>query len=139
MVKVLVNGAELKTMLENAVSRMPFADGRFAQVSGLCFTYDIAAPVGSRVVAAVRQAADGSCAGAPVDLTAASSFVILENDFMAAGGDGYPVLSSRATTLDYLDQTVADYVARLGTISPTLQGRISCTTSGTVVCPVILP
>jgi 2',3'-cyclic-nucleotide 2'-phosphodiesterase (5'-nucleotidase family) len=135
MVKVVVNGAELKTMLENAVSRMPNADGRFAQVSGLCFTYDIAAPVGSRVVSAVRQAADGSCAGAPIDLTAASSFTILENDFMAAGGDGYPVFSSRATTLDYLDQTLADYVARVGTISPTLQGRISCTTSGSAACP----
>ena len=46
---VNINGAELKTMLENGVSPMPAANGRFPQVSGLCFTYDISAPAGSRV------------------------------------------------------------------------------------------
>ena len=44
-------------MLENGVSPMPAVDGRFPQVSGLCFTYDIAAAAGSRVTGAVRQAA----------------------------------------------------------------------------------
>ena len=42
VVTLQVNGAELKTMLENGVSFMPAANGRFPQVSGLCFTYDIA-------------------------------------------------------------------------------------------------
>ena len=46
VVTLTVNGAELKTMLENGVSQMPAANGRFPQVSGLCFTYDIAAPAG---------------------------------------------------------------------------------------------
>jgi hypothetical protein len=32
---------------------MPAVDGRFPQVSGLCFTYDIAKPTGSRVTGAV--------------------------------------------------------------------------------------
>ena len=39
-----VTGAEIKAFLENGVSRMPGADGRFPQVSGLCFTYEITAP-----------------------------------------------------------------------------------------------
>ncbi len=77
-------------MLENGVSSMPAANGRFPQVSGLCFTYNIAAPAGSRVTGAVRQAADGTCTGAAVDLTAGSTYTIAENDFMASGGDGYP-------------------------------------------------
>ena len=47
VVTLSVNGAELKTMLENGVSRMPAVDGRFPQVSGLCFTYDIARPPGA--------------------------------------------------------------------------------------------
>ncbi len=63
VVRVTINGAELKAMLENGVSSMPAANGRFPQVSGLCFTYDISAPVGSRVTSAVRQAADGTCTG----------------------------------------------------------------------------
>ncbi|MEO6714648.1 MAG: alkaline phosphatase family protein, partial [Mycobacteriales bacterium] len=61
---VQITGAELKTMLENGVSAMPAVNGKFAQVSGLCFRYDISSPVGSRVVGAVRQASDGSCTGA---------------------------------------------------------------------------
>ena len=64
VVTATVNGAKLKTMLENGVSSMPAANGRFAQVSGLCFTYNIEAAVGSRVTGAVRQAADGTCTGA---------------------------------------------------------------------------
>lgn len=139
VVALSVNGAELKTMLENGVSRMPAVDGRFAQVSGLCFTYDISAPVGSRVTGAVRQAGDGSCTGAAVDLTAASTYKILENDFMASGGDGYPNFSSRVTTLDIMDQVLADHVAASSPLSPSIQGRVACTTSGATACPVVVP
>jgi 2',3'-cyclic-nucleotide 2'-phosphodiesterase (5'-nucleotidase family) len=134
-----ISGAELKTFLENGVSAMPAANGRFPQVSGLCFTYDISAPAGSRVTGAVRQAADGSCTGAPVDLTAASTYKIAENDFMATGGDGYPNVYARGTTQDIMDQVLADYIAAHTPVSPAIQGRIVCTTSGATVCPVLLP
>ena len=139
VVTLQVNGAELKTMLENGVSAMPGASGRFPQVSGLCFTYDISAPAGSRVTGAVRQAADGSCTGAAVDLTAASTYTIAENDFMASGGDGYPVFTSRATTRDIMDQVLADHVTAQSPLSPAIQGRITCTTSGATACPVVTP
>ncbi len=136
VVTLQVNGAELKTMLENGVSSMPAANGRFPQVSGLCFTYDITAPVGSRVTGAVRQAADGTCTGAPVDLTAGTTYTILENDFMASGGDGYPNFSSRMTTLDLMDQVVANHITDNTPISPAIQGRIVCTGAG---CPLVTP
>jgi 2',3'-cyclic-nucleotide 2'-phosphodiesterase (5'-nucleotidase family)/predicted AlkP superfamily phosphohydrolase/phosphomutase len=139
VVTLQVDGAELKTMLENGVSAMPGANGRFAQVSGLCFTYDISAPPGSRVTGAVRQAADGSCTGAPVDLTAASTYSIAENDFMASGGDGYPNVVSRVTTRDIMDQVLADYVAAASPLSPAIQGRVACTTSGATACPIVTP
>jgi 2',3'-cyclic-nucleotide 2'-phosphodiesterase (5'-nucleotidase family)/predicted AlkP superfamily phosphohydrolase/phosphomutase len=136
---VSVNGAELKAYLENGVSSMPAANGRFPQVSGLCFTYDISAPAGSRVLSAVRQAADGSCTGAPVDLTAASTYTIAENDFMATGGDGYPNVYARGTTQNIMDQVLADYIAANSPVSPAIQGRIVCTTSGATACPVVTP
>ena len=139
VVTLNVNGAELKTMLENGVSAMPGANGKFAQVSGLCFTYDISAAAGSRVTGAVRQAADGSCTGAAIDLTAASTYKIAENDFMAAGGDGYPVFTSRATSQDILDQVTADYVTANSPLAPAIQGRIVCTTTGATACPVVTP
>jgi 2',3'-cyclic-nucleotide 2'-phosphodiesterase (5'-nucleotidase family) len=139
VVTLKVNGAELKTMLENGISRMPAVDGRFPQVSGLCFTYNISAAAGSRVTGAVRQAADGSCTGAPVDLSAASTYTIATNDFMANGGDGYPNFASRMTTQDIMDQVLADYITAKGTISPAIQGRVVCTTSGSPACPVVTP
>jgi 2',3'-cyclic-nucleotide 2'-phosphodiesterase (5'-nucleotidase family)/predicted AlkP superfamily phosphohydrolase/phosphomutase len=131
-----VNGAELKAMLENGVSTMPAVNGKFPEVSGLCFTYDISAPAGSRVTGAVRQAADGTCTGAAIDLTAASTYKIAENDFMASGGDGYPVFSSRITTQDIMDQVTADYITASSPLAPAIQGRIVCTGTG---CPVVTP
>jgi 2',3'-cyclic-nucleotide 2'-phosphodiesterase (5'-nucleotidase family) len=126
VVTLSVSGAELKTMLENGVSLMPGAQGRFPQVSGLCFTYNIEAAAGSRVTGAVRQAADGTCTGAAIDLTAGSTYKIAENDFMASAGDGYPNFFSRATTQDIMAQTLEDYVADNSPIAPSIQGRIKC-------------
>jgi 2',3'-cyclic-nucleotide 2'-phosphodiesterase (5'-nucleotidase family) len=146
VVTLTVDGAELKTMLENGVSRMPAVDGRFPQVSGLCFTYDIAAPAGSRVTSAVATDATGNCTATPVILTAAATYKIAENDFMANGGDGYPVFSSRATTQDIMDQVVADYITASSPISPFVKafpdGRINCADSNGALapnCPALTP
>jgi 2',3'-cyclic-nucleotide 2'-phosphodiesterase (5'-nucleotidase family) len=130
-----VSGATIKAFLENGVSRTG-AQGRFPQVSGLCFTYDITAPAGSRVTAVVRQAADGTCTGAPVDLTSAASYTLATNDFMAAGGDGYPVVISQMTSRNVMDQDLADYVAASSPLDPSIEGRITCVGAG---CPVVLP
>lgn len=139
VVTVQITGAELKTMLENGVSTMPAVSGRFPQVSGLCFTYNISAPANSRVTGAVRQAADGSCTGAAVDLTAAATYTIAENDFMASGGDSYPNFVARMITRDPMDVLVGDYIAANTPISPAIQGRITCTTSSATACPVVTP
>ncbi len=139
VVTLSLNGAELKAFLENGVSQMPAANGRFPQVSGLCFTYDIAAAAGSRVLSAVHQAADGSCTGAAVDLTAASTYTLATNDFVASGGDSYPVVIGRSTSREIMDQVLADYLTSSGTVSPAIQGRIACTSSGTAVCPTVIP
>jgi 2',3'-cyclic-nucleotide 2'-phosphodiesterase (5'-nucleotidase family) len=144
VVKVEVTGAELKSMLENGVSRMPSADGRYPQVSGLCFTYNVEATAGSRVTSAVRQAADGSCTGAAVDFSPGVLYWITENDFMATGGDGYPNFYSagRVFTLDYMDEALADHIAANTPVSPLIQGRITCTDPNPGVgnnCPVPVP
>ncbi|MEP6639447.1 MAG: alkaline phosphatase family protein, partial [Chloroflexota bacterium] len=73
-----VTGAELKTMLENGVSLMPAVAGRFPQVSGLCFTYDITLPAGSRVTSAVLADGAGDCTATPIDLTTGSTYKIAE-------------------------------------------------------------
>jgi 2',3'-cyclic-nucleotide 2'-phosphodiesterase (5'-nucleotidase family) len=146
VVTLSVNGAELKTMLENGVSRMPAVDGRFPQVSGLCFTYDIAAAAGSRVTSAVVANADGTCTSTPVDLTAGTTYKVAENDFMATGGDGYPNFASRMTTQDIMEQVTADYITANSPLSPAVRafpdGRINCADSNGATapnCPALVP
>ncbi len=138
---VEISGAELKGLLEHGVSSMPSANGRFAQVSGLCFTYDIAQAAGSRVTSAVRQAADGSCTGAAIDLgSTARNLSLASNDFTFLGGDGYPSFLGRFSSLGVvLDEDVASYIGATGSISPTIQGRIKCITTGATACPVQTP
>lgn len=139
VVTLTVNGAELKTMLENGVSQMPGANGRFPQVSGLCFTYDIALPAGSRVTSVVRADAAGNCTATPVNLTAVSSYEIAENDFMASGGDSYPNFSSRMASQEIMDQVLADYVTANSPLSPSVKafpnGRINCADSNGATAP----
>jgi 2',3'-cyclic-nucleotide 2'-phosphodiesterase (5'-nucleotidase family) len=79
----------------------------------------------------VRQGPGGECnftTGAPVSLTAADHYTLTINDFMLAGGDGYPdVRGPGAATQDLLDQDVADYLgAQGGVVSPAIQGRVHC-------------
>jgi 2',3'-cyclic-nucleotide 2'-phosphodiesterase (5'-nucleotidase family) len=146
-----LNGAELKDYLETAVSSLPnVTNGRFGQVSGLCFTFDIqgtpasfaangimVSGSGNRVTGAVRQATDGSCTGAAVGLTSGSTYSFATNDFTAGGGDGYPNNRSRMTTQDILDQDLADYLAAQpgNLVTPVIQHRIHCTDSDPATAP----
>ena len=136
VVTVDMTGAEVKEHLENGVSTMPDVSGRFAQVSGLCFSYDETLPAGDRVTGAVFQAEDGSCTADAVDLTAGTTYSVALNDFMSSGGDGYPVTIDKADSRDFMDAVVSAYITDAGTISPSIQGRITCDAG---VCPVALP
>ena len=73
---VSINGAELKTYLENGVSLMPSAQGRFPQVSGMTFTFDSAAPLFQKVKG-IRIA--GS------DMDAARSYTFTSGSSVAMG------------------------------------------------------
>ena len=143
-----VTGTQLKAMLENGVSQMPGANGRFAQVSGLCFTYDIAQPVGSRVTSVLKADATGACpAGSPsVGLGAGDGYNVAINDFMAFGGDAYPNTVAQLNTPAVLtmDQRLRDYIEAqpAKTLNPAVQSRIRCTDSNGATapnCPAILP
>ncbi len=139
-----ITGAELEGMLENGVSMV--GQGRFPQVSGLCFTYDIAAPPLGRVEEAFLANADGSCTTTEIDLTAGATYLIAQNDFMANGGDGYANVSGRSTTQSIMAQVLEDHIAAITSIDPFVNeppdGRINCTDSnGTAApnCPVVTP
>jgi 2',3'-cyclic-nucleotide 2'-phosphodiesterase (5'-nucleotidase family) len=137
-------------VLENGVSQMPAVAGRFPQVSGLCFTYDITQNPGSRVVSAVLANPDGTCSATPIDLTPSGGpYKIAENDFMAGGGDGYPVTNMKPgyATQNFMDQVLADYLTANDPVSPFVNappdGRVNCIHGAgplsSNACPTVTP
>ena len=113
-----LTGGQVLDALENSVSQIEDVSGRFLQVSGLSYSYDLSRAPGSRVMSVEVD-------GEPLDL--ASSYTIVTNNFVAGGGDGYEVFTQGQNLYDSqnLDADVlADYIRSLGTVSPAVEGRI---------------
>ena len=60
---ISVKGSDLLEALENGVSMVPKAEGRFPLVAGISFTFDVAQPAGARVLRDTVRVC-----GAPLDL-----------------------------------------------------------------------
>ena len=113
-----VTGAQLFLILENGVSRIPGASGRFAQISGFSFVYDSSQPVGSRVVSVEM---DG---GTPI-FADGTTYTLATNDFVNAGGDGYTMLvDGQGVSRENMADVVLEFIQALGVITPTTEGRI---------------
>jgi 5'-nucleotidase len=113
-----LRGAHLLEAIESGLSQ-PGA-GRFPQVAGLRFTWNPAAPAGSRIVSA-------SVAGQPLEPERV--YLVVTNDFLRRGGDGYLALRDRAIepydTGPLLEEVVAAHLSALGTAAPRLEGRMA--------------
>jgi 5'-nucleotidase len=118
-----ITGAQLWAALENGVSKIDpvtglGADGRFPQISGFRFKFDGSKAPGSRVT---EVALDD---GTPI-LNDSSTYTFAAPDFINTGGDGYTMfLDGLATTRDLMAEVLLDYIQELGTITPTVDGRI---------------
>ena len=116
-----LTGADLLAALENGVSRVEDTAGRFPQVSGVTFAFDPKLAAGARV-------SDVKVGGA--DLDPARHYTVATNDFISGGGDGYAALTRGKALIDaaaatLLATTVMDYIEKLGTVSPKVEGRIT--------------
>lgn len=117
-----VTGVQLHAALENSVSALPGASGRFLQVSGFSFTYDVSRPVGSRVV---NVTLDG---GMPI-LKDATTYTLALSDFTNSGGDEYTMFADGQGTTRELDaQVVLEDIQQLGTVTPVVGQRIRAVT-----------
>lgn len=119
-VKLAVTGDMIRAALENGVSDVANAAGRFPQVSGLAFTADLMRPVGQRVDNIM-------VGGKPLD--PAASYTLATNDYMAAGGDGYVALQAGQPLLGARDgklmaNDVMAYITAQKTVAPRVEGRI---------------
>ncbi|QQE73316.1 bifunctional metallophosphatase/5'-nucleotidase [Brevibacillus composti] len=116
LVVVEVTGEELKQALENGVGGVEKGEGRFAQISGMSFTYNPNKPAGERVI-------EVKVGGQPLDLN--KTYKVATNDFLASGGDGYVSLQKPALNTGLtLYSIVEEELIKRKTINPQVEGRI---------------
>jgi 2',3'-cyclic-nucleotide 2'-phosphodiesterase (5'-nucleotidase family) len=91
---VTVSASKLKELLEHGIAQYP-NQGRFPQVGGLAFSFDLTKPAGSRILNLAIQdnqgndldvvVRGGALAGDP-----SRTFRMVTLNFLASGGDSYP-------------------------------------------------
>ncbi|UQZ34547.1 hypothetical protein C2I18_14080 [Paenibacillus sp. PK3_47] len=140
LVALKVTGKEIISSLENSVSGLEGDQGRFAQVSGMRYTYDstkqaekinptsnLLEEEGERIVSVDIKQADGSYV--PIDLDA--YYILSTNSFMAGGGDFYRALAAAKADGRYYElylpdyEVFTDYLGQVGTVNIGTEGRIT--------------
>ena len=91
---VTVTASKLKELLEHAIAIYP-NQGRFPQVSGVAFSFDLGKPAGSRIVNLAIQDSQGNdldvvVRGGSLVGDATRTFRMVTLNFLASGGDSYP-------------------------------------------------
>ncbi|MBN9655014.1 cell wall-binding repeat-containing protein [Halobacillus sp. GSS1] len=125
LVTLELTGEQLMAALENGVSDLENMGGRFAQVSGLQYSFDRNHPAGERIVDVQTKTADGY-----EDLDLNGTYTIATNAFIADGGDGYASFAEakadgKMKELFFVDYEVFnEYLSENGTVSPAEEGRI---------------
>ncbi len=119
-VVVEVTGKVILEALENGVSQAGAKVGRFPQVSGVTFFYDITKPPGFRVESVLVQ-------GVPLDLT--KTYRVATIDYVFNGGDDYEMFKGGRIILSPLQgvsliSTVSSYIKQMGDVVTFLEGRI---------------
>lgn len=116
-----ISREQFKEIMENAVSRVEFTDGRFAQISGFTLVWDAAGTAqvldadgnvttpGTRVRNITLD--DGTVIVENGAVVAGSALNIATIDFLAKGGDEYPYRDAPFTTLGVTyQQALASYI-----------------------------
>jgi 5'-nucleotidase/UDP-sugar diphosphatase len=117
-------GETIMAALENGVSQVEEGAGRFPQVAGLKYTFDPAAPAGSRV--SDVQVLIGGDAWGPID--PAATYGVVTNNYVRNGGDGFAIFVDAADAYDFgpdLADVTAEYLAANSPYQPYLDGRIT--------------
>ncbi len=120
---VKLTGADLRAALANGVARAGY--GAFLQVSGLRYTWTPLASPDQRLKDVFVRGADGSF----VPLDPQKTYLVVTNNFMRTGGDGYVMLRDHGID-PYdagpgMDEIVEAAIAKIGDFAPKLDGRIA--------------
>ncbi len=114
-----VTGETIVAALENGVSQHEEGAGRFPQVAGMTYAFDVSKEPGSRI-------SDVMVGGAPIE--AGKLYGVVSNNYVRNGGDGYKMFRDAENAYDFgpdLADVTAEYMAAKGPFTPYLDGRIS--------------
>ncbi|WP_226779394.1 bifunctional metallophosphatase/5'-nucleotidase [Oceaniglobus trochenteri] len=114
-----VSGETILEALENAVSQHEEGSGRFLQVAGMTFAFDLSKEVGSRI-------SDVMVDGKPID--PAATYGVVSNNFVRNGGDGFAMFRDAENAYDFgpdVADVLAEYMIANGPVSPKVEGRIT--------------
>ncbi len=119
-----MDGEQLLAAMENSISRVPSADGRFPQIAGMTMEYDASRPgiqgqarisEASRIKTLIVTRPNGTTETLVSNFVATSdlasrTFVMATNDFLSTGGDGYAALaaSTKLRTTDIGEQLILE-------------------------------
>ena len=104
-----VTGQQLLTAIENGVSQVEDEKGRFPQVSGMRYTFNLAKPPNEGRVTSIEIDEDGSWNALDLNKT----YGMVSNNFIRGGGDGYKIFRSASEIYDFgpdLADVVANYI-----------------------------
>jgi 2',3'-cyclic-nucleotide 2'-phosphodiesterase (5'-nucleotidase family) len=140
MVVVEITAGELIATMENAVSCVPAADGRFPQIAGMYMEYDaslegisdqVTLDTPSRVQTLIVTREDGTedvvieNGEAQGDLT--RTFTLVTNSFLLTGGDGYQSLASASEERGFENPGVGERQILIDYIVEELMGVVDLT------------
>ncbi|WP_299201861.1 5'-nucleotidase C-terminal domain-containing protein [uncultured Tateyamaria sp.] len=114
-----VSGAAIVAALENGVGQIEDGAGRFPQVAGMSYAFDVAKPAGERV-------SDVMVGDAPIDMD--KLYGVVSNNYVRNGGDGYAMFVDAENAYDFgpdLADVTAEYLAAQGPFTPYIDGRIT--------------
>ena len=132
-----IKGKDIVAALEHGLSKFPEQNGGFPHVAGMTFTFNVANPVGSRV-------SDLMIGSKAVDME--KEYMLVTNDFMAAGGDDYTMFKPSPIVNEYaaFDEILVNYIKEMGTVSTSVMPRIKVNGEAPVMpvvpeAPVVKP
>ena len=124
-----MTATQFEDLLEHVVSDLPEAEGKFAQLAGVCMSFDASllprsvseetgvVTQGERIRSVTLMSSSGACDGEQlvVDgevIPGGSALVVAMSTFLASGGDDYPIHSdaTQLGAVTYRD-ALMDYIA----------------------------
>ena len=125
LVTLDMTGQEIIDSLEHGVSGVETEEGRFAQVSGLKYSFDKDLPSGSRILDVNVKTENGY-----EDIDPDAMYTVATNAYMAEGGDGYDAMGKAAEDgrmeelflIDY--EVFTEYLDEIGTVKAKNEARI---------------